>query len=64
MTDTPDPSAPDEMLDEALEESYPASDPISPGRWPSDALLPARHNLRAPADGFDCVRGNVGGPGA
>ena len=41
MPDTPDPSAPDEMLDEALEESFPASDPISPGRGARDADLPA-----------------------
>ena len=40
MTDTPDPLAPDEMLDEAIEESFPASDPIAPGRGARDAVLP------------------------
>ena len=40
MSDTPDPSQPDAMLDEALEESFPASDPISPGRGAADAVLP------------------------
>lgn len=39
-TETPDPNSPDDMLDEAIEETFPASDPISPGRGAHDADLP------------------------
>lgn len=46
--DTPDPNSPDELLDEAVEESFPASDPISPGRGAGD-LLPTPAPKRAAA---------------
>jgi hypothetical protein len=51
MSDTPDPSVPDALLDEALEESFPASDPIAPRYGPRDQALPEPSQAKTPPPG-------------